>query len=113
MEHNLLNPENLSSDDDVNRDNDSDDDVRARVNEHDKRGVRGRTPRIESHSKALKLFKIDPPEKYSSEKQTERTYEAVQLFLSQLSRCLRLATHIDMDKDISGIPYILPQRICL
>ena len=48
-----------------------------------------------------KLFKLDPPVKYMGEKAAERTYEAVHQFLSQLSRCLRLATHVDMGKDIA------------
>src|SRR5271169_2235524 len=44
---------------------------------------------------------MDPLKRYTGNKETDRTYDAVQLFLSQLSRYLRLATHIDMDKDIS------------
>src|SRR5271154_102033 len=79
------------------------DDPRGRTSERDKRAVRGTTPRIKEHGsgKSTKLFKMEPPKKYSGDKDNERTYDAVQLFLSQLSRYFRLATNVDMRKDIS------------
>src|SRR5271169_3294287 len=85
-----------SSDDDSN-----DGDPRRRISREDKERVRGRTPRIEGGKTTKKLFKMDAPRKYSGEKEDERTYEAVHLFLSQLSRYLRLATYIEMDRDVS------------
>jgi hypothetical protein len=48
-----------------------------------------------------KLFKMHPPAKYTGETDAERTYEAVQQFLTEVSRYLRLATHVDMEDDIS------------
>lgn len=48
-----------------------------------------------------KVFKTDPPKKYTGENDKERTYDGVQLFLSQLSRYLRISTEIDMKADIS------------
>ena len=78
------------------------DDPRNRTSKKDKRAIRGTTPRIKEHSgKPAKLFKMEPPKKYSGDKDNERTYDAVQLFLSQLSRYFRLATNVDMRKDIS------------
>ena len=68
----------------------SDDD--ANVSRADKRH-RGRRHR--------KLFKMDPPAKYTGETDAERTYEAVQQFVTEVSRYLRLATHVDMEDDIS------------
>src|SRR5436305_3585371 len=81
---------------------DEEDDPRNRTSERDKRAVRGTTPRVKEHSgKPAKLFKMEPPKKYSGDKDKERTYDAVQLFLSQLSRYFRLATNVDMRKDIA------------
>lgn len=68
----------------------SDDD--ANVSRADKRH-RGRRHR--------KLFKMHPPAKYTGRTDAERTYEAVQQFLTEVSRYLRLATHVDMEDDIS------------
>ena len=83
-------------------DSDDGDDPRRHTSKKDKQTVRGRTPRIDIKGRTTKkLFKMDPPEKYSGEKTDERTYEAVHQFLSQLSRYFRLATHIDMDADIT------------
>jgi hypothetical protein len=48
---------------------------------------------------------MDSPAKYSGEKDKDRTYDVVHQFLSQLSRYLRLATNVDMDKDI--VEYVL------
>jgi hypothetical protein len=86
--------------------NDGDKNPRRRISSQDKERVRGRTPRIDTtkssdKGSSLKLFKMDPPKKYVGEKDTERTYQAVHMFLSQLSRYLRLATNVDMDKDIT------------
>jgi RNase H-like domain found in reverse transcriptase/Integrase zinc binding domain/Retrotransposon gag protein/Retroviral aspartyl protease/Reverse transcriptase (RNA-dependent DNA polymerase)/Chromo (CHRromatin Organisation MOdifier) domain/Zinc knuckle len=68
----------------------------------DKERVRGRTPRIKTSMKtSRKLFKMEPPAKYSGEKDSDRTYESVNQFLSQLSRYLRLSTNVDMKKDIA------------
>ena len=80
---------------------DDDDNPSKRISAKDKNYVRGRTPRVESSKTSTKLFKMEPPTKYSGEKDSERTYDAVHLFLSQLSRYLRLATYIDMEKDIA------------
>jgi hypothetical protein len=44
---------------------------------------------------------MDPPAKYSGDKEKDWTYDAVHQFLSQLSRYLRLATNVDMDADIA------------
>ncbi|TMI83036.1 MAG: hypothetical protein E6H10_08600 [Bacteroidetes bacterium] len=82
-----------------------DDDPRLRTSKKDKRTVRGRTPRIDTRKTTKKLFKMDPPAKYSGEKDKDRTYNAVHQFLSQLSRYLRLATNVDMDDDI--VEYVL------
>src|SRR5216117_2500978 len=82
-----------------------DDDPRLRTSRKDKRAVRGRTPRIDTRKTTKKLFKMDPPAKYSGEKDKDRTYNAVHQFLSQLSRYLRLATNVDMDDDI--VEYVL------
>jgi hypothetical protein len=85
---------------------DDDDDPRRRASKKDRRAVKGRTPRIDVKGKtSKKLFKMDPPEKYSGEKDKDRTYAAVHQFLGQLSRYLRLATNIDMDADI--VKYVL------
>jgi len=46
------------------------------------------------------MFEMTGPEKYSGEKDNDRKYDAVQLFLSQLSRYFRLATNIDTDWEI-------------
>jgi len=43
--------------------------------------------------------------KYSGDKDKDRTYNAVHQFLSQLSRYLRLATNVDMSKDV--VEYLL------
>src|SRR5436190_11399458 len=48
---------------------------------------------------------MDPPAKYSGEKDKDRTYDAVHQFLSQLSRYLRLATNVDMEDNI--VEYVL------
>ena len=85
---------------------DDDDDPRLRTSKKDKRTVRGRTPSINVNGKTFKeLFKMDPPPKYSGEKDNDRTYDTVHQFLSQLSRYLRLAMNIDMDDDI--VDYVL------
>jgi hypothetical protein len=92
------------SDSDPNSDDsdDSDKDPRHRISPQDQQRVRGRTPRIETDLKSSKkLFKMDPPKKYVGEKDSERTYQAVHMFLSQLSRYLRLATNVDIDRDIT------------
>ena len=45
------------------------------------------TLRIESSRKSSKkLFKMDPPAEYIVEKEWEMSYDAIMLFLSQLSR---------------------------
>ena len=82
---------------------DSDDgDERRRTSRGDGERVRGRTPRVETVGQSKKkLFKMTPPTKYSGDKDKERTYEAVQLFLSQVSRYLRLSTDVDMEDDIA------------
>jgi len=78
------------------------DDLRKRTSRRDKQSIRGRTPRVETGgNSSKKLFKMDPPEKYSGEKDSDRTYAVVHKFLSQLSRYFHLATNVDMDKDIS------------
>jgi hypothetical protein len=84
-------------------DDDSDDgDERRKVSRGDKARIRGRTPRIDdTGTRSKKLFKMEPPAKYTGETDAERTYEAVQRFLSQVSRYLRLATDVDMDGDIA------------
>lgn len=81
---------------------DDSDDERKKTSRNDKARIRGRTPRVETGGKSKKkLFKMDPPSKYAGEKDKDRTYDAVQLFLSQLSRYFRLATDIDLDGDIA------------
>jgi hypothetical protein len=81
---------------------DDDSDPRKRRSRKDKESIRGRTPRIKTGDKLnKKLFKMDPPEKYSGDKDSDRTYAAVHKFLSQLLRYLRLATSVDMKEDIS------------
>ena len=83
---------------------DSDKDPRRRISPQDQQRVRGRTPRIdisESDKSSKKLFKMDPPKKYVGEKDSERTYQAVYIFLSQLSRYLRLAINVDINRDIT------------
>ena len=81
---------------------DDESDPRKRTSRRDKKSIRGRTPRIEaSGTLSKKLFKMDPPEKYKGEADSDRTYAAVHKFLSQLSRYLRLSTNVDMDDDIS------------
>ncbi|TMC14352.1 MAG: hypothetical protein E6J34_23745 [Chloroflexi bacterium] len=81
---------------------DDDGDDRNRTSRGDKAKIRGRTPRIEVDTTSKKkVFKTEPPKKYTGEKDKERTYDAVQLFLSQLSRYLRISTEIDMKADIS------------
>ena len=92
---NLRDPSESSSSDD------NDNDPRRRISAKDKQSVHGRTLRINTSGKASKkLFKMDPPAKYSGEKDKDRTFYAVHQFLSQLSRYLRLATNIDMEDDI-------------
>src|SRR5439155_24273768 len=95
-------PENSDDSDDSSSSSDNGDDPRKRTSRKDKESVRGRTPRVETgkHS-TKKLFKMDSPDKYSGDKDSDRTYAAVHKFLSQLSRYLHLATNVDMDKDIS------------
>src|SRR5438552_2477106 len=44
---------------------------------------------------------MEPPAKYTGEKDSEMSYDAVMLFLSQLSRYFRLATHVNLKKDIT------------
>ena len=81
---------------------DDDEDDRNRTSRGDKAKIRGRTPRIEvGTTSKKKVFKTEPPKKYTGEKDKERTYDAVQLYLSQLSRYLRISTEIDMKADIS------------
>ena len=64
-------------------------DPRKRTSRKDKESVRGRTPRIETgETSSKRLFKMDPPDKYSGEKDSDRTYAAVHKFLSQLSSYL-------------------------
>jgi hypothetical protein len=48
-----------------------------------------------------KLYQSDPPTKYSGERDKDRTYEAVQLFLNQLSRYFQISIDIDMEGDIA------------
>ena len=84
---------------------DDDDDPRRRTSKKDKQTVRGRTPRVDTSKTSKKLFKMDPPAKYSGERDKDHTYNMVHQFLSQLSRYFRLATYIDMDEDITE--YIL------
>ena len=89
---------------DSSSDSDSDDDKGPghRISPQDQQRVRGRTPRIETDLKSSKkLFKMDSPKKYVGEKDSERTYQAVYMFLSQLSRYLRLATNVDINRDIT------------
>jgi Retrotransposon gag protein len=83
-----------------NSDSDEED-PRKRASKEDKERIRGRTPRIETTKKQAKLIKMDSPKKYTGEKDNDRTYDAVHLFLSQLSRYFRLATYVDMESDIS------------
>src|SRR6266480_5404666 len=90
----------IASDDDPSSSSSSsdDDDLSPRGKER----IRGRTPRIESSGKSSKkLFKMEPPAKYTGEKDSEMSYDAVMLFLSQLSRYFRLATHVNLKKDIT------------
>src|SRR5436305_1385799 len=89
----------IPSDDDTSSSSSSnDDDLSTRGKEQ----IRGRTPRIESSGKSSKkLFKMEPPTKYTGEKDSEMSYDAVMLFLSQLSRYFRLATHVNLKKDIT------------
>ena len=77
-----------------------DDDIRKRTSEHDRRQVRGHSAPPTTHGKR-KLFKMDPPANYVGESDSERSYDAVHVFLGQLSRYFRLATYIELDKDIS------------
>ena len=79
---------------------DDDDDPRRNISKRDKEKIRGRSPRV-TLGRSSKLFKADPPARYSSSTDAERSYDAVKLFLSQLSRYLRLSTHVDMEDDIS------------
>src|SRR5438876_3085201 len=89
----------IPSDDDTSSSSSSDDDD---LSPRGKERIRGRTPRIESSGKSSKkLFKMEPPAKYTGEKDSEMSYDAVMLFLSQLSRYFRLATHINLKKDIT------------
>src|SRR5204862_5423632 len=75
-----------------------DDDLSPRGKER----ICGRTPRFEGSGKSSKkLFKMEPPAKYTGEKDSEMSYDAVMLFLSQLSRYFRLATHVNLKKDIT------------
>ena len=81
---------------------DSDGDERGKTSRSDRERVRGRTPRVETGGQSKKkLFKMTPPAKFFGDKDKERTYETVQLFLSQVSRYLRLSTDVDMDGDIA------------
>ena len=79
---------------------DDDDDPRRNISKRDKEKIRGRSPRV-TLGRSSKLFKADPPVRYSGSTDAERSYDAVKLFLSQLSRYLRLSTHVDMEDDIS------------
>src|SRR5437667_6140659 len=89
----------IPSDDDTSSSSSSDDDD---LSPRGKEQIRGRTPRIESSGKSSKkLFKMEPPAKYTGEKDSEMSYDAVMLFLSQLSRYFRLATHVNLKKDIT------------
>src|SRR5204862_7692860 len=98
--------EDISKSDPDDSFSDDGDDPRKRTSRKDKESVHSRTPRVETgkHS-SKKLFKMDPPAKYTGDKDSDRTYAVVHKFLSQLSPYFRLATNIDMDKDISE--YIL------
>src|SRR5438552_1484764 len=90
----------IASDDDPSSSSSSSDDDD--LSPTGKERIRGRTPRIESSGKSSKkLFKMEPPAKYTGEKDSEMSYDAVMLFLSQLSRYFRLATHINLKKDIT------------
>src|SRR5437762_3140016 len=89
----------IPSDDDTSSSSSSDDDD---LSPRGKEKIHGRTPRIESSGKSSKkLFKMEPPAKYTGEKDSEMSYDAVMLFLSQLSRYFRLATHINLKKDVT------------
>jgi hypothetical protein len=44
---------------------------------------------------------MDPPVKYSDDKEKDWTYDAIHQFLSQLSRYLHLVTNIDIDANIA------------
>jgi len=89
----------IPSDDDTSSSSSSDDDD---LSPRGKEQIHGRTPRIESSGKSSKkLFKMEPPAKYTGEKDSEMSYDAVMLFLSQLSRYFRLATHVNLKKDIT------------
>jgi hypothetical protein len=63
-------------------------DERRKTSQADRARIRGRTPRVDTggHVMGKKLYQSNPPAKYSGERDKDRTYEAVQLFLSQLSR---------------------------
>ena len=74
-------PSNSSSDSSLS----DDDPSHARTSEKDKRTVYGMTPQIKGHGKLVKLFKMESSKKYRGEKDTERTYHAVQQHLSQVS----------------------------
>ena len=88
-----------SDDDPSSSSSSSDDDD---LSPRGKEKIHGRTPRIESSGKSSKkLFKMEPPAKYTGEKDSEMSYDAVMLFLSQLSRYFRLATHVNLKKDIT------------
>ena len=86
-------------DDSSSLSSDEDPDPRKRTSRKDKESIRGRTPRVKSSSK--KLFKMEPSAKYKGDTDADRTYTEVHKFLSQLSRYLRLATNVNMKKDIS------------
>jgi hypothetical protein len=75
-------------------DSDGDKNPSRRISSQDKQ----RTPRNPDKDSSSKLFKMDPPRKYVGEKDSERTYQAAHMFLSQHSRYLRLATNVDVDK---------------
>src|SRR5438046_6923325 len=84
---------------------DDDDDPRRRTSKKDKQTVRGRTPRVDTSKTSKKLFKMDPPAKYSGERDKDHTYNMVHQFLSQLSRYFRLATYIDMNENVTACIY--------
>src|SRR5216117_835424 len=52
-------------------------------------------------NRARNCSRWNPPAKYTGEKDSEMSYDAVMLFLSQLSRYFRLATHVNLKKDIT------------
>ena len=54
------------------------------MSERDKEHIRSRSVR-NKEKQSINPFKMDPPAKYSGEKDNDRTYEVVHMFLAQLS----------------------------